>query len=525
MRMWRSFDVGAVVDSLIADAMVVAGRDGTLRQVDRARVIATPTEVGRAAAGDLLVTTVDLLESAGASWEQLLSQLDAARVAGLAFRLDASEPVPGELLAVADQLSLPVIAFPRATGLADVANAVLDALLQAQRERLERFVDIHQRFVPIVLAGGGAAEIAEALHSLLKCPIAVVDADGRELVKIPSATGGDFASESAARQPVDAGEHHYGEIIALPRDGHLDHDAHLALQRASLALAVRMAHSSAAAAEQERFASISLEELIAGHGGDIADVAERANSFGWDLQRPRAVLLASIDPPPRTESLPRTLATIAAAARATLGPDAIVWSRSTTIAALLAPETASPSDRRALAERLRVELDGRVRAETISIGVGTCVDAPHELPRSYAEATRAVEVGRWAKGRHATEIFDELGLERLLASTPSTDLAEFVQHSIGSLLDHDRTQGTDLVETLAVWLETRNMAEAARRIHVHYNTFKNRLDRIESILGPVVADSAKSLECEVAIYVYRHYDGPWSLSASDGQSSPQQRHR
>ena len=54
------------------------------------------------------------------------------------------------------------------------------------------------------------------------------------------------------------------------------------------------------------------------------------------------------------------------------------------------------------------------------------------------------------------------------------------------------------------------MAEAARRVHVHYNTLKNRLTRIEAILGPVLADSGRSLECEVAIYVFRHYDGPWS---------------
>jgi purine catabolism regulator len=60
-----------------------------------------------------------------------------------------------------------------------------------------------------------------------------------------------------------------------------------------------------------------------------------------------------------------------------------------------------------------------------------------------------------------------------------------------------------------MWLQTRNMAEAARRIYVHYNTFKNRLERIETILGPVVSDPARSLECEVAIYVLRHYEGPW----------------
>ena len=61
-----------------------------------------------------------------------------------------------------------------------------------------------------------------------------------------------------------------------------------------------------------------------------------------------------------------------------------------------------------------------------------------------------------------------------------------------------------------MWLETRNMAEAARRMHVHYNTLKNRLERVEAILGPVLDDPARALECEVAIHVARHYDVPWS---------------
>ena len=260
---------------------------------------------------------------------------------------------------------------------------------------------------------------------------------------------------------------------------------------------------------QERFAAISLEELIAGHVGHVADIAERANSFGWDLGCPRAVLLASVDPP-TDDRLATALGTIAAAARATLGRDAIVWTRSATIAALIAPDTDEPAERRRIAERLRSELDRRLRSVTVSIGVGRRVDTPTLLTRSFIEASRAVDVGRWAKGRHVTEVFDQLGLERLLASTPTDDLAEFVEHAIGALVAHDRANHSDLVETLDVWLATRNMAEAARRTHVHYNTFKNRLERIESILGPVLTDAARTLECEVAIYVARHYDGPWA---------------
>jgi purine catabolism regulator len=177
---------------------------------------------------------------------------------------------------------------------------------------------------------------------------------------------------------------------------------------------------------------------------------------------------------------------------------------------LLALGTEAPVERRGVAERLRKELDERLLSVTVSIGVGRCAETPAEQHRSFVDATHAVNVGRWAKGRHVTQLYDELGLERLLAATPRDDLDEFVQRAIGSLVQHDRDNQSDLVETLAAWLDTRNMAEAARLMHVHYNTLKNRLERIEGIIGSVLEDSARALECEVAIYVYRHYDGTWT---------------
>ena len=509
--MWRSFDVGAVVDALTGDAQVVGGADGLNRQVSRTKIAATPEPLRGVGAGELVVTSVEALLGAEEVWEHLLGRLDAAQVAAVAVRLSSSAPLPDALLSAADAQAVPLISVPSDAVLADVATSVLDALLDAQSQRLERILDINQRFTPVVLAGGGAPEIAATLHLLLKCPVAVLDPEGRATVVVPERAGveADFDDVGCVREPILAGEFRYGEIVALTTESELDAVGRLALQRASMSIAVGMAHATAAAAERARFAATTLEELISGHAGDIADVSERAISFGWDLARPRAVLLASVDPPVDRAVLSNALATISAAAQATLGREAIVWTRSTTIAALIAPDSAEPAERRAIAERLRRELDDRVVDVSVSIGVGRRVDDPTAIPQSYLDASRAVDVGRWARGRHVTAVFDQLGLERLLASTPTQDLAEFVEHAIGPLVDHDRKHHSDLVETLGMWLETRNMAEGARRLHVHYNTFKNRLDRIESILGALIDDAARSLECEVAVYVFRHYDGPW----------------
>ncbi|MGE0000249.1 MAG: PucR family transcriptional regulator ligand-binding domain-containing protein [Acidimicrobiia bacterium] len=508
--MWDPFDVGAVIASLPGDdAVVVAGAGGMNRKVSRARMAATLENVQLADPDELVVATAEAIAANGETWDEFVHRLETARVAALAVRLDAAEPLPLGLLAAADRLTFPVIAFPATSALADVTTAILNSLLYAQGQRLDRFRDIHQRFTSVVLAGGSATEIAKTLHELVGWPVVILDHAGRQAVVVPADTDSDPLIETGIRQPILAADHVYGELIVLTDGTVLDDDQALALERASAAIAVRQAHASAVAAEQERFAATSLEELIAGHPGSTTEVTERAISFGWDLLRPRAVLLASIDPPTDRERMPNALATIAAAARATLGREAIIWTRSTTIAALIAPHTADSSERRRIAEDLRYELDERLRTVNVSIGVGRRVDDPMDLQRSYLEASRSVDVGRWAKGRHVTEVFDELGLERLLASTPTDDLTDFVKQAIGPLVQHDHLHRTDLVETLSVWLETRNMAEAARLVHVHYNTFKNRLDRIESIIGPLTNDAARALECEVAIYVSRHYDGPW----------------
>jgi PucR family transcriptional regulator, purine catabolism regulatory protein len=510
--MWRRLDVGAVVELLpVSDAVVVAGVEGMGRQVSRARLALSADHLRRVGAGELVVTTVTTLLGAGETPARLVARLEAASIAGLAVGLGTAGELPPGMLAAAEQAALPVITFPETTDLGDVTAAVLDALLEAQRQRLDRVFDIHQRFARIVVAGGGSREIVETLHDLLRAPVALLDSDGRPTIVVPpeAAATPDLLEKASVRQAIRAGQQHYGEIVAATDPAAIDQDGHVALERAATGVAVRLAQASAVAAAQERFQAISLEELVAGHAGDPADVAERATAFGWDLARPRAVLLASIDPPFDAATPAKTLTTIAAAARATLGPDAIVWVRSTTIAVLLAPQTDESSERRRIAEGLRRELDRRVRSVTISIGVGRRVGAPAELPRSFVEASRAVDVGRWAKGRHVTEVFDELGLERLLATTPTEDLTDFVRRVIGPLVHYDRANQTNLVETLALWLEMRNIAEAARRMYVHYNTFKNRLDRIEATLGPVLTDPVRSLECQVVIYIDRHYDIRW----------------
>ncbi|MPY95792.1 MAG: hypothetical protein GEV08_22880 [Acidimicrobiia bacterium] len=531
--MWGEPDVRTLLaQPALGEVRLVAGAAGAGHAVHGSVVARSQEDLERPATGQLVVTTLAALAGAGAGWDGPVARLDAAGAAAVLVRLGPGEPLPEQLLGAAERHELPLLLAPAGASSSEVNAAVLDVLLEAQRAEVKGALDVRQRFADVLLGGGGTAEVLGVLHALVHRPVAFIDIEGRPTVAVPAIAtdAGAVATEDGLRWPVGPAEEPEGEVVAwagaagtvgspeapqhereVPRSVVL-----LALEQAATAIGVRRAQARAVAAAQERFAALSLEELVSGHAAQRAEVVERASSFGWDLHRPRAVLLASVDPRPEGDTPQGAVAVVAAAARATLGRDAIVWTRGQTVAALVAPLTDEPAERRRIALGLQHELDERLRRATVSIGVGRRADGPTGLPSSFAEASRAVDVGRWAKGRHVTEVFDELGLERLLAACPTSELAAFVQAAIGALVDHDRQRDGALVETLAAWLQARNMAEAARRVHVHYNTLKNRLERIEAIVGPVLSDPAKALECEVAIHVAGNYDGPWRSDGGEG---------
>lgn len=483
--------VAAVLaDHLQADAQIVLGGDTAWRSVTGVWVAPAADELGFAApdlhSGEVAIVSRADTDARSTPTETVDPAFVALRSAGAAAVIVAARPN-------------------------ELAATVLRELLAQQTRRIERVFEIHERIAASAVSGGGTRDIIEALHDLVRHPIVLVDGDDRLLAAAPADTavprrttrGG---TQRFVRHPVTSLDESEIAIIVLANPEVLEPDAMIAIEQAATAIATRQAEARAITTAQERFAAFALEELISGQAKNRAELADRAASLGWDLDLPRAVLLASIDPPTDARTAGRVLGTIASAARSTLGRHAIVWTRSTTVAALIAPISGTTDRRRPLALALKQELDERVRGVTISIGVGQCVADPLDLPDSFAQARRAVDVGRWAKGRHVTELFDELGLERLLAACPAEELTAYVEHTIGPLQEYDAENKTDLVNTLGAWLDTRNVAEASRRTFVHYNTFKNRLERIESILGPVTTDPAKSVECAVALHIARHHE-------------------
>lgn len=321
--------------------------------------------------------------------------------------------------------------------------------------------------------------------------------------------------------PVVAGGFDHGRIIAFSSNGTLRESDIGILERVATVAALVITKQQAVAAVESKYRADFLRDVLTGRAGDGARVVAHCVGFGWDFDRPIAVLVAELDPEARRGE-PRADEGGRAAAR---GDDRQVQDR---LAAAWATAVRRRDRGAAVAafshEVVAVvgvppdgELSGLVKDATaafadhlnvrgtFSTGVSRTVTTPAELPDAYDQAVKAVRVGRQLHGLGAVAHFDQLGVYRLLSLVPDTqELRAFVKETLGDLAGDADPEAVDLRRTLQVLLETNlNVAETARRLHFHYNTLRYRIGKLERLLGPFTEDAHLRLNLTLALHVLR----------------------
>lgn len=120
-------------------------------------------------------------------------------------------------------------------------------------------------------------------------------------------------------------------------------------------------------------------------------------------------------------------------------------------------------------------------------GVGGVVDDIGTLNRSRREADMAMRVLR-SRPQEAARVagFSDVYAESLMLHIGDSLVADGIEIGgpLRALREYDASHGTHLVVTLWSWLEHfGDVSGAARAVHVHKNTFRYRLERIEDVAG------------------------------------------
>ncbi|MEJ8278933.1 PucR family transcriptional regulator [Pseudonocardia spirodelae] len=406
------------------------------------------------------------------------------------------------------------------------------------REALARLDALHTGLTRIALDGGDLAGIAAEVGRVLDVGVSVTSTDGRERASALSEDqlrmltehdlvdptgrlrvermgidGVRLAGGEARTLRVAAGGQNLARLVCVRLSARLAPDDVQALERAAAVAALLITREEAVNAVETKYQGDFLRDLLLRRTADLAYVAEHADTFGWNLRRPMVVLTAELDPIEARVPAEQWRAwqkRFSAGWRQVcsgLGEGIPTVDFSSEVVTLLPVGTdpgAPPGHdivRRAVTAVAGDKGGGR---RQFSAGVSRPVPDIDALPGAYAQARRAVEVGRRISGGGSTTFFDQLGLHRLLALVPDpAELHSFVRDALGPLAEAT-TDAAELRETLQVLLDTNfNVAEAARVQFFHYNTMRYRVSKLERLLGPLSTDPNLRLDVAVALQALR----------------------
>ena len=400
--------------------------------------------------------------------------------------------------------------------LLEETRAALDELSAASRElrahttSVERAAGAHDRFIDVVLRGGGVEDVATAVTEALGGTITVLDQEGRptprpdpdigcELPPDPAAaltlarsTGRTVRDGSWWTAAVTVDNELLGGLV-LRRDDPLSEADQRILERAALVTALLLLIRRTAGEAENRVRGELLEELLGGTVRDPEGLRERARRLGADLDRPLAVVVARVEE--RTVARALAAATHLAATRgglAALHDGCIVLCLPD-----LAPGVAGSTVRRELAN---------TGPDPVTVGAAGPVRGPGAVRTAHAEAARCaatlVALGRSGDSADA----GELGFFGLLVGE-GRDVRGFVDAALAPVLEYDARRGTDLVATLQAYFAAgASPARAAEALQVHVNTVTQRLERVSRLIGKDWSSPDRALEVQLALRLHRLTD-------------------
>ncbi|WP_192895424.1 helix-turn-helix domain-containing protein [Pelotomaculum sp. FP] len=144
----------------------------------------------------------------------------------------------------------------------------------------------------------------------------------------------------------------------------------------------------------------------------------------------------------------------------------------------------------------------------VKIGVGRQCFYPRDYRVAFAEACKVISLtGPQPGAEEGVFYYHSLRLMGILPQ-PGNDqtLPEFVRRIIGKLYEYGAEHNTNLIETLACYLEQDCCIQsAARELFIHPSTLRYRLEKAEKISGLDLKDKDTKLELLLAIKLYRYY--------------------
>jgi hypothetical protein len=363
---------------------------------------------------------------------------------------------------------------------------------------------VHEALTEVVLAGGGAADVARLLVTHLGGSVAILDRSEKVVATVPAESPPAVSAEimdtsrrsgrcvtfeeggqSHSVAAVLAGTTYLGSVV-LSRDFSPAPVDTRTLERSAQIIGLLTLKEDAFTEAEERVRGELLTEILTSRQPLSPIHANRAQARGIDVARLNTLVVVDAVARPAAD-VARRLNAISTECHGLAGEHA---GRATILIHARDVNEAVEAIRR----RLRGELNTPV------LVVADRLDSD-DWGRSFTLASRCCSLLTMLGQVDRAATTDHYGLYAIVFDPERRPQLElFLGETLKPLLDYDRRRSTELVATLAAYFaNSGNLTQTARSIHVHMNTLIKRLDRVGTLLGEDWKDPETALRLHLAV--------------------------
>jgi purine catabolism regulator len=435
----------------------------------------------------MLTTGVRLRGSAQAQRE-LVAELDDAGVAALGFGLDLGfKRVPPAVLEEAEARGFPVFAVPLRTPFREIVGSINRALLSSDLRAYQRLSSMQLYLLDALRDTDPRVAIAGRLATLLHSSVQMISPHGEPVLTAgeapPSAVRAALQGRPPALSEFDAdgwhtvaapvlgpGDEAQEWLLVATRGGEFANPLTKPVVQAAAPLLAATARLGETERAQERAIRAALLGELLRADGDLPSLATRAASFGIDLTEPARMLVVAGD------------GAADAAAEALAAAGLVHLGRACTFL-VQGPDAAI----RAVVAQVLAALPGALA------GIGRRMRRLTELRDSHRDAQLALQRLAFAPGERLLSFEDfELGLLLVSEAPP-----ERIQPKVDAWTAPLRANPMLWDAIVAYFEHDQDVPRAAESLHLHPNSLRYRLARVEKLLGR----SLKQPSTVAAIYI------------------------
>ena len=528
--------------------VLVAGEQGMDNKIMSVNVMEVPDVSYFVKPFDMLITTTYPIKNDSHSLATLIPKLVENNVSALFIVPEYyNDVIPEWMVEQAEQLNFPLVKMPKGTSFNEVINPVLEEILNRRAVKLQKNIELQNKFINIVLKGESLNEVLNVITSVQKIHSSVYSANLHLLAQSDSTSYQDeeriinsieeiyslrkdmrFPDIRLSNQesinlyvkPIILGEEKYGYVVLWHQDAEQSLKVEIdMIEQASNAIALEINKYREKFETTQKLRSTIVEDLFNKKIKSESELLSLGQLYDLDFSFSFLPICIGFDILNRSnisQHSNKEYISVVKKVRDIIHTFFYQYDRKSIVidielnSLILLPirkgmtNSGLTIDAMKTIESIQKEV-ARISSLTISAGIGNRNEAIMDLKTNYLQALSALQSSEDLNGKGSITLFENMGVYRILLTHGDEKLLhDFSRDFLSRLIRSDKEENTEYIRTLEIILQYYdNLRDVSRRLHVHYNTLHYRMNKIEEMLSINLKEPEVRINLQIALKIHK----------------------